>query len=132
MDKKTLVMFDNGSTAAKQVFDSNWAIESRVVTQTATEENLIFAEKTDTGSRSIYIGDQKEIQRRIEVNGGIYFSSADFVAINQAMVSASVTSSPEQNTGIINTIENPIRAASKLKKLRRLGIHFKILKNDIF
>jgi len=49
MDKKTLVIFDNDSTETKQVFDNYWEIEKRVVTQTATEENLISAERTDTG-----------------------------------------------------------------------------------
>lgn len=132
MDKKTLVIFDIDSTGTKQVFDNNWEIESRVITQTATEENLIFAEKIDSGSRLIYIGDQKEIQQRVEVNGGFYFSSAVFITITQAMVSASLTSSFGQNTGTINKIENPRIVTNKIRKLKCLGVHFKIPKNDIY
>jgi len=132
MDKKTLVIFDNDSTETKQVFDNYWEIEKRVVTQTATEENLISAERTDTGSRLVYIGDQKGIQQYVEANGEIYFSSAVFVTITRAMVSVSLTSNFVQNVDIINKIQNPRRTTSKIRRLKRLGIHFKIIKNDIY
>lgn len=132
MDRKTLVMFDDDSTAARHVFNNNWEIENRVITQTATEENLISVERTDTGSSSVYIGDQKEIQQCVEANGGIYFSSANFIAVNQAMISLTITSDFKQHTNAVDKIESPRRTVSKIKKLNSLGIHFKILKNDIY
>jgi len=119
-------MFDSGSTEARQIFSNNWRIESRVIVQTTSEENFISLEKNDSGSSSVYIGDEKPQQKRIEFNDGIYFSSADFIEITKIMTIISSTS---------GSLEKIItrRNAKKIKRLYRLGIHLKNqYRNDFY
>lgn len=127
MDKKTtMIIFDENSTETKRVFDDNWETESRVITQTATEENLINIEVADTGVNSVYIGDQNERLQRVETNGGICFSSATFIEITKVM-SISSTSNLEQNIDDTDKIGSSVITrvnANKIKRLIRLGIHF--------
>ena len=119
----TVVMFDNYSTETKQIFDKNWYTENRVITQTASEDNLTLLEKNDTATKSIYIGDEKNVKEIIELNGGVCFTSAEFIALSQVIDSTSSNfcgDSIDKVKGINNR-----RHANKIKRLNKLGVHFK-------
>lgn len=126
--KQTILVFDDNSTKSRQIFEEFWRADSSITTQTATEENLVDIEKNDNGAITVYIGDDKTTQQRLEVNGGTYLSSATFCIITQVFVSHTANQSSVciVNNSVISRIN-----AGKIKKLNRLGIYFRNKQNDI-
>lgn len=112
----TIIMFDDSSTDARLKFENYWTTEGDVITQTASEENLTSVEINDTGTRTIYIGDNKEKKRRLEVSGVICLTSPEFITVSELI------NSTQYELRDINKIKSQRRVSEKFKKLVKLGI----------
>jgi hypothetical protein len=125
--EKIFVLFDSGTTNTKAIFKESWDSEKEIVTLTATKDDLTSLEKDNSLtslSNVVYVGDQQEMHKRIAIDGGTSFSSDEFINLNKRMAQAcSNAGITRDDTGV--QFETSRRTNHKVKKINKLGLHFK-------
>jgi len=132
---KIIVFFDSLTSGANDIFQENWENkkdETEVVALTATGDNLVALEMENTFTSLInvvYIGDNTEITKRVDIDGGITFSTTEFINLTNNIIKGCSALEMGRNN-LVNTFNiefrNPRRAVSKIRKLNKIGLYLKI------
>lgn len=127
MKPKIFILFDSLTSEVNTTFQKNWVNngEKEVVTLTATDGTITSLEKNNTLTclkDVVYMGDRQTTNKRIETDGGICFSTAEFVNLSTTLSNNDLG---EKCLGINSEKNNPYsyRGVDKIKKLNRMGLY---------